>query len=332
MHPARAILVGAALWLGATASGCGASHTPVVYSVVSGPRDWTAHPAVLVMAASPVVYAVSDVHGGYDRLAALLAKNGVIAAIPRSPDAAEWKAAGATLVIAGDLIDKGPSALEAIDLVRALETRAAAAGGAVVFTLGNHEAEFFVDPGNSKADGKDGFDAELRARGIDPVAVASGAEPRGKWLRERPFGAKVGGWFFAHAGNTSGRTVPDLESALRAAHDAHDFNHDELVGPASLLEARGWYGDSQAAAANARALGAGHIVFGHDPNALGPRGAIATAESGLLFRIDCGLSPDVNDSKGAILRIRRDGASDVAESLDAEGTVLELWRGPGSGT
>ena len=48
----------------------------------------------------------------------------------------------------------------------------------------------------------------------------------------------------------------------------------------------------------------------------------------MLFRIDCGMSPDVDDSKGKLLRIRSDAGSDVAESLDATGKVEPVWRGP----
>jgi hypothetical protein len=69
-------------------------------------------------------------------------------------------------------------------------------------------------------------------------------------------------------------------------------------------------------------------VFGHDPNALGPRGSIAVAQDGALMRIDGGMSPDVDYSAGALLRIRRDSGDEVAEQLDAVGSVLELWRGP----
>jgi hypothetical protein len=226
-------------------------------------------------------------------------------------------------------VDKGSQGVEVMDLLRALEADAPASGGRVVVTLGNHEAEFFVDPGNSKADGSDGIDKELRARGIDPVAIASGADPRGLWLRQRPFGARVGAWFFSHAGDTHGRTLVDLDAALREAVDAHpDYDDAELTGDASIVESRGWYGDPTVAPKNAEALGAKHVVFGHDPNALGPRGAIATAQDGALFRIDCGMSPDVNDSSGMLLRVRQDGADDVAEQLDPGGVVTELWRGP----
>src|SRR5205807_8289411 len=106
-------------------------------------------------AASRVVYALSDVHGAADRLAALLAGAGIA-----NPT---WAAGDAILLVVGDLFDKGPQGIEVIDALRTLETAAAAAGGEVIVLAGNHEAEFFVDPKNSKATGSDGFDVELGA-------------------------------------------------------------------------------------------------------------------------------------------------------------------------
>src|SRR5262249_10912262 len=146
------------------------------------------------------------------------------------------------------------------------------------------------------------------------------------WLRERPFAARVGAWFFAHAGNTKGRSLPDLERALEAALDGDGYADDEITGGDSLLEARDWYtGDDGIGARYAAALGAKHIVFGHDPHALGPEGSIALAQGGALFRIDCGMSPDVDYSEGALLRITRAGGQETAEALSADGSTSTLW-------
>jgi hypothetical protein len=274
-----------------------------------------------------VVYALSDVHGGYERLAVLLTAAGVIAGVPARPDAMVWAAADAVLVVAGDLIDKGPQPIEVIEALRALEKSAAAAGGLVIVLLGNHEAEFFVNPTNSKADGSDGIDRALEALNVDPYRFASGEDPRAAWLLARPFGARVGRWFFAHGGSTRGRTLAELDAALRADLTAHPtFDGAEIVGGESILEQRDWYADPAVAPANARALGVGHIVFGHDPNALGARGSIAVAQAGVLFRIDCGMSPMVNDSDRCVLRIRREGATDIAEELRASGPPREIYR------
>lgn len=299
----------AAAWLALAAC-----HDPLQYTVETGPRDWTAHPAIVSLPAA-TVYAASDVHGGYDRLTALLSLYGLVDA------SGAWAGGNAVLVIDGDMFDKGPKGLEVIDLLRTLQPEAAAAGGAVIATIGNHEAEFFADPTNSKAESSDGIDTELHARGIDLVEVASGTDPHGLWLREQPFAARIGTWFFAHAGNTQGLTLDALETELETAFDTDDFRSAAFVGSDSLLEARDWYSDASLVARATAALGVDHIVFGHDPNALGARGSIATAQQGALMRIDCGMSPDVGYSDGALLRIE----GDVADQLAADGTVTQLW-------
>ena len=98
------------------------------YPVMSGPRDWSAYPAIIGLdrPADAPVYAVSDVHGGYDRLVALLALHGVISSAPTDPSSVRWSAGHAVLVVTGDMIDKGPSSLEVIDLVQALQAGATA--------------------------------------------------------------------------------------------------------------------------------------------------------------------------------------------------------------
>jgi hypothetical protein len=123
--------------------------------------------------------------------------------------------------------------------------------------------------------------------------------------------------------------VAELELVLKAAVQAHDYDDSEIIGGDSLLESRGWYASDSAVARHyAEALGARHIVFGHQPDALGRRGEIAVGFEGALFRIDCGMSPDVDDSHGRMLRIRREDAVEVAESLNPDGSVREIWRGP----
>jgi hypothetical protein len=275
--------------------------------------------------AGRTVLAMSDVHGGYDRMVALLLAGGVVAARPASPPLLTWGAGGAVLLVLGDLIDKGPQGLEVIEALRALEESAARAGGKVVVLLGNHEAELFADPTNAKATSGDGLDDQLERVGVSPADFAAGRDPRGAWLRLRPFGAKLGDVFFAHAGDTHGATLAGLASELGAAR-AQSFADPRITGSGSILEARDWYGDPAVVAASARALGVARFVFGHDPNALGARGRIAVGQGGALARIDCGMSPVVNDSDGCLLRIADDGPSELAQEILASGAVRELWR------
>jgi hypothetical protein len=291
------------------------------------PRDWKVHPAIVERAAPSVLYALSDVHGGYQRMMALLAASHLVAASQASPDRARWTGMQAVLVVAGDLVDKGPQSVEVVDALRALEPAAASQGGAVIVLLGNHEAEFFASSSNHKTTAPDGLATELGALGIAPADVSSGRDPRGRWLLDRPLGTRIGRWFFAHAGDTRGRSVAELSAALQRAIDADDWAGPELAGQRSLLESRAWFDEPTIGARYAAAVSAGHIVFGHDPHALGPKGRIAVGQAGSLMRIDCGMSPEVDFSRGALLRVRHSDGEDVAEAVAADGSVTELWRG-----
>lgn len=290
-------------------------------------RDWSKYPAIVEQASFTTLYALSDMHGNYDDLWNLLAKAAVIPGQPASPTAAVWTGGSATLVITGDMIDKGTRAPDVVDFVRALEIAASNGGGRVIVSLGNHEAEFLVDPMNSKATAADGIDPELSALGISPATYASAMDAHGMWLRERPFGVRVEKWFFSHAGDTGGKTVAQLEAALRAAVDDYAFNDPAVVGTSSILESKDWYtADPTMGGRYALAVGAAHIVFGHNPNALGVSGAMGVDAQKTLFKIDCGVAAGA--SNGGILRITHVGGNEVAEEITSSGAVMALYTGP----
>lgn len=314
----RGTILGALLLLAPLSCGGGADAPAT--------RDFGAHPVVAELPQPDTLFAVSDVHGGYDRLVALLAAHHVIEGVPATPAEVRWAAGGAALVVVGDLVDKGPRGLEVIDALRALADDAANKGGSVVVLLGNHEAEFLADPENAKADGDDGIDVELRHDGLDPKAFAR-SDPRAAWLAARPFAAKLGGWFFAHAGDTGGKSAADLARDIERGFAEHGWSDDAVTGAGSVLESRDWWTDASAGARYAAALGVRHIVFGHDPHALGGEGAIAVSADGALFRIDCGMSPDVDYSEGELLRITRTQAGEEAEALRPDGSTAPAWQG-----
>lgn len=90
------------------------SDSTITTPPVAGTRDFVTHPTVEVQNMPTTLYAVSDIHGGYDRLVTLLFKNGVLTRVPAAPNQAEWNAGPAVLVIVGDMIDKGPQGLECL--------------------------------------------------------------------------------------------------------------------------------------------------------------------------------------------------------------------------
>ncbi len=293
-----------------------------------------------------MVLALGDVHGDYDKLIVLLAGAGVIKPSPARPQDVQWAAGNSTLVCTGDMIDKWSKGLEVLELMQALQISAAKSGGQVVITLGNHEAEFLASGGGKKKAVE--FTDELQSKHIDPATIANGTDSLGigAWLRNRPVAAKVGDWFFCHAGNTFGMTIPALEAQIEKGVDADGFGTAALSQPNSLLEAKlnpvpWWITAPQGAQttqpisgverlrAYAAALGCKHIVIGHQPenvnfgNGVKRKAGEPFNYGGVFFLTDVGMSQGVQNSRGILLRIHDDDASPV-ETIDANGTIAPL--------
>jgi len=287
-------------------------------------RDWDRFPAVVDKSTNEEIVALGDVHGAYDRLLHLLQVGGIARADPKAKGGYAWAGGKRTLVSVGDLIDKGPQSLEVLDLMMSLQSGARAAGGDVIVTLGNHEAEFLARPGKKKK--AEEFERELSERHIDLHDVAEGGNAYGRFFLGLPVAARVNGWFFSHAGSTSGMSLTQIGDHFRAVVDSGRWKNPFLIGDDSLLEARKWWkGDTDDK--DLAALPAAHIVFGHDPGAFRDKGTIQT-KGGRLFLIDVGMTPEFDYSKGALLLIDRKDGLDVATSLDASGARREVWRGP----
>jgi hypothetical protein len=284
-------------------------------------RDFTAHPAIHFQATpADRVWVVSDIHGAYDRLLVLLRAQGLM------DDANAWTGGNARLYVLGDMIDKYKGGLSTIRLLRGLQASAAAAGGEVVVTMGNHEAEFFVDPLSEKAGP---FVFDLVSEGLDPVKVATGEEDIGAWLRDLPFGIKDGDWFFSHAGHTGARSVEELGAAIEADVRAHKFAAAEATGPNSVLEATLWWETTDPVATvepMLAALPAKHIVLGHDPGALANHGSLGELVGGRIFPVDVGMSPAVNYSLGALLLIERSTTGTIVSAGFAAGEPAVIFQ------
>lgn len=304
---------------------------PQAQTAVAHARDWSRFPAIIELDTASEIIALGDVHGGYERLVSLLSAAKLIKPNAKSPVGYSWIGGKRVLICTGDLIDKGDRAIEVIDLMRSLEVEAPASHGEVIVTLGNHEAEFLANPEKKKSAE---FRDELHTRGMDPDGVARGETDYGKWLMNRPFAARINDWFFAHGGNTSGKTIKELAEGFQSAVDRGDWGSDFITGQDSLLETREWWkgeGDSRDLLDGyLSALNCKHIVFGHDPSAFHSKGEIEQDKDGRIFLIDVGMSPAIDYSKGALLLITSSGSEVEATSFDAEGIKKEIWRGAGS--
>jgi hypothetical protein len=300
-------------------------------------RDWIVNPAVFTRTGAREIDVVGDLHGDFEVAVRVLAAAGLVTAA--SPF--HWTGGTVTLIVVGDVIDKGTMAAAIIDLFISLEGEARAAGGSVVVTLGNHEAEFLAEPTASKSSV---FQSELGRMGLDPSAVAGGASRYGAWLLNRPLAALVDGWFFSHAGNSDGMTAAKIATKFQKLFDSQAtaggpsaFSDSFLAGSNSLLEANLWWesnkGSTAEIDADLLALPAQHIVFGHDPGEIDfpdepqghrDRGTMVMRYDGRLFLVDVGMSSAVGYSPGALLRITRDG-TDRATAVHPDGTSHQLW-------
>jgi hypothetical protein len=302
-------------------------------------RDWAKHPAVVQLDTSAEIFAIGDAHSDYSRLALAMRAAGLIAGVPNTPEDVQWNAGNAVLVTTGDMIDKGPRALDVLRLLRSLQASAPAKGGRVIVLAGNHEAEFLADPAAPKGHE---FAAQVTANGMRPKEVASCRTDIGEFLCSLPFAARVNDWFFSHAGNTGGRSPAQLTADLERGFAENGFGSRQLIGDDSLLEARlnrkggskPWIdsrlpdvGEQQLLTAYTAALGVKHIVEGHVPSEVKFADGVVRAPGemfqrfGLLFLIDTGMSEGVDDSRGAVLHI----TSKDATAICPDGRRTLLW-------
>ena len=286
------------------------------------PRDWKKFPAIAEIDNVADIYALGDIHGDYDRLVTLLVDAKIIEPNPTRPETVHWRAGKAVLIITGDLLDKGRRALDVIALLRALEPSAQAVGGRVIVTMGNHEAGFL--DGSEDGEPRE-FSQELKERGIDQRLVKLGRDAGGigAYLRGLPLGARVNDWFFAHAGNTDGRTLVALRQDIETEVAANGFTAEVLLGKKGLLEARlkprpWWEHETDKPGQgiarlrrNVQALGVNHLVVGHQPGDVTfadgtkhKKGTIYQSQDGLIYLIDVGMSSAVDYSHGMLLHIQ----------------------------
>ena len=80
------------------------------------------------------VVAIADIHGAYDAMVSTLQNADILG------EDLGWVGEKATLVIVGDILDRGPKSRAAMDLLMRLEGEAESAGGRVQVLIGNHEA------------------------------------------------------------------------------------------------------------------------------------------------------------------------------------------------
>ncbi|GAB2927871.1 metallophosphoesterase [Rheinheimera gaetbuli] len=169
------------------------------------------------------VAAISDVHGQYDIMAALLKANAVVDA------ELNWSFGAGHLVVVGDVMNRGDKVTEILWWLYQLEQQAHSAGGKVHLLLGNHETMVLYNDLryiNKK------YQQVAQQLGTDYSGLYSESSVLGQWLRSRPVLAQVNDMLFVHGGLhpdylALGMTVAEVNEQFR---QSLGIARDELKG------------------------------------------------------------------------------------------------------
>ncbi len=170
------------------------------------------------------IFVMSDVHGEFDRVSAVLKNAGLV------DDGLRWSGGRSNLVIAGDIFDRGPGVIPLLWMLYRLEGEARLAGGDVHVMLGNHEIMVMLN--------------DLRYVNARELAVAemhgvpywrlfdSRYSILGGWLASKPAVLRVDRVLIAHGGVASDYlpyTVESYADTLSAfiRHDLFRLWNDE---------------------------------------------------------------------------------------------------------
>ena len=242
------------------------------------------------------VYAISDVHGMFDHLKTLLTSAGIV------DQNLNWSAGKSLLVVVGDSIDKGANSIEVVDLWIKLVPQAIAAGGLIIHTLGNHEAEFLANPNDDSKAAE--LTAELQAQNVSVADFIDPTKPRGAFLKSEPVAAKIGKWLFSHAGDYPDMAWADFKAQATSLLSIGSYGDPLFIGNDSILEAKGWWKKSADRATYLQRLsanGMSGIVQGHQPSAYNIVNRIGAIEGGKMVRIDTGMAPEAGGTPGQML-------------------------------
>ncbi|MFC1481616.1 metallophosphoesterase [Candidatus Neomarinimicrobiota bacterium] len=241
------------------------------------------------------IFAVSDIHGDFDKLITLLRVNGII------DDKLNWRWDKGHLVFVGDIFDRGPSMTETLWFIYRLEKQARLAGGDVHITLGNHEVMVLRnDIRYVHEKYKTLTSKKLRIR----VSDLYGPDTElGRWLRSKNIIFKINDILFVHGGvspalMSSGFRIKDINEAIRRHLDARDYtlrfvkDLALLFGGAGPLWYRGYFSDQDKPSASTEQIDslltyftASNVVVGHTIV-----DTITSLYDGRIFGIETGMN------------------------------------------
>lgn len=213
------------------------------------------------MSTAAPVFVVGDVHGHPEILVALLGEAGLI------DRAGHWRAADARVWLVGDLTDRGPDGIAAIDLVRRLERESA---GALRCLLGNHEVLLLAAhrlPNEETSFAGPSFHELWKLNGGVDADLSGLTADRLDWIAQRPPLALDGDWLLLHADTPAYLELGDSIASVaeRAATLLRHGTADDLDVLLTVTTDRMRLADPEAVDALLDAYGGTRIVHGHTP-------------------------------------------------------------------
>lgn len=204
-------------------------------------------------------FVIGDVHGQRDTLTRLLRDAGLL-------DVAEaWVGGDSTLWFVGDLVDRGPDGVAAIDLVRRLQREAN-----VGCLLGNHEVMLLSVaryPDVPTTWSGETFREIWRRNGGEQGDLDALTPEHLAWIASLPPLAVVDGWLLLHADTDLYPELGDGIGGVAAATQRAlaDGTPDDLETLLDILSDRMKLGHPAAVDRLLAAFGGSRIVHGHTP-------------------------------------------------------------------
>jgi hypothetical protein len=265
------------------------------------------------------VVAVGDVHGAYDRFVEILQASQLV------DDRLRWTGGKTHLVQLGDVVDRGPDSLKALELLERLQKDASRAGGAVHALLGNHEVmrmlgdlryttpgEYAAFTSGKSQETRNQYLEQAKAAnepaatmpplGFVELRLAFGQEGRwGKWLRTLDPVLEINGIVFVHGGISPAIAGLTCDAINETVHrelttDLAKTRSNPLATLSAGVDGPLWYrGLAQEPDAFAPMVDdmlakqkARAIVVGHT---VSPTGRVLPRFGGKVFQIDTGMQP-----------------------------------------
>lgn len=203
-------------------------------------------------------FVVGDVHGHPEILVRLLRDAGLV------DRKLSWSGRDARLWLLGDLVDRGPDGIGAIDLVMRLERE-----GPVRCLLGNHEAVMYAACrfGAGDTSGLDPLFRSYWLNGGQQSDLVRFRADHAAWIEQLPAVARDGDWLLLHSDTSRylqfGRSVDEICRAISAVLVSGGV--DEVEDLLEALADRNELQDPDAADRLLGSLGGTRIVHGHTP-------------------------------------------------------------------